>query len=40
VQELSIRKIGLENELKKIPNAETGKPRKQKYDYCNVFGLQ
>jgi hypothetical protein len=30
VVELSIRKIGLENELKKIPNAETGNPRKGK----------
>jgi hypothetical protein len=39
VRELSIRNIGLKNELKKIRNAEMGNPRKEKYDYCNFFGF-
>jgi hypothetical protein len=32
VQELSIPNIDAEDESKKILNAETGKPRKEKYD--------
>jgi hypothetical protein len=29
-----------ENKSQKIPNAEMGKPRKEKYDYCNFLGFQ
>jgi hypothetical protein len=39
VLELSIRTIEADNEVEKIPNAETGKPRKENAACCNLFGF-
>jgi hypothetical protein len=39
VQQLTIGKIDRENECEKIRNAETGKPRKEKDDYCTLLGF-